>query len=557
MSNRYKRRFTLIALFIATGILFVMPWWFNQTAGASAHTACADDSTAQVGLVTAADETTVKAGRTEFHYLIKLTCQPQSDVTVTIGMASYPTDTMMPRVRFAQPKTYHERVRENGQTHGWFEQRFTPSFKTTFSTTNWNEWQLIKWHPGKNGPTKATAWEEDCGYTRFISAPGSVTVKHTLSGGGAGNTDLVLNVETYTDNSCNFDDAKQRKLNWSYKLSAKGGGDGRASATGNTTSWTQGVEAVVLEGDTVELTLTLTQEDGNPVQPTSHLVVFQYNLGTGTPKAGSRFAAAGTDYQDAGHTALAFIPKGETSTTIEIPTYCTSDSQDKRFAINWRQPSYHLNQGKSFSYVLIKNDSSCNPMGAEQAPPSRPITGLKVLGSSPHSVSLSWDPIGGDGYEVQYESLDGQPQLGYLWTPNARVSLPQLRAGTAYRVSVLPRLGDVVYDIRKAQITVSTSYPKPRLSKVSVGERTHESIALSWPAIDGAESYQVRYWMEDKKSKTSKRLTVTSASATLENLKANRRYIIRVGYVMDGELVSGKVSEQIKAKTRKAPADSE
>jgi len=102
-------------------------------------------------------------------------------------------------------------------------------------------------------------------------------------------------------------------------------------------------------------------------------------------------------------------------------------------------------------------------------------------------------------------------------------------------------------------VTQEAQTAKPRLTDVTVGERTHESIAISWPEVAGAESYQVRYWMEGKKSKTAKKLTATAASATLENLKANRRYVIRVGYVIDGALVSGKVSEPVKAKTHKAP----
>jgi len=257
--------------------------------------------------------------------------------------------------------------------------------------------------------------------------------------------------------------------------------------------------------------------------------------------------------------------------SFDIPTVCRDGDQgDVRLMLELFDRSleaafpYDPAKGPShlqFWLDIADNGLATCPQGNHSEPlfyPSAKISGAAVTIATQDSIGLSWDrSLGATGYEVRYRKSGSSGDWYSVTTDQPTILISGLQPLTMYDVQVFPiaraATGGWLGSPTLSASTTKPVYPTPRLRNVTVGKRTHESIALSWPAIEGAESYQIRYWMEDKKSKTSKRLTVTSASATLENLKANRRYIIRVGYVMDGELVSGKVSEQITAKTRKAP----
>jgi len=263
------------------------------------------------------------------------------------------------------------------------------------------------------------------------------------------------------------------------------------------------------------------------------------------------------------------------SFVLSIPTVCLPGDQGTRNAIlvmrdRNRHMSFVSNHGQGLEHDHVRltiNDVTGAGSDCPKAQGGEPIlyTSARISGAAvgkvtPSTIRVGWDASAGvTGYEVQFRRSGDTGDWFRAVSFGPSIVLYGLQSQTTYDIQVYPIvLGMTGGFLASPTLRATTNAaPLPRLSDVSIGKRTHESIALSWPAIDGAESYQVRYWMEDKKSKTSKKLTVTSASATLENLKANRRYIIRVGYFMDGELVSGKVSEQIKAKTRKVPADSE
>ena len=267
-----------------------------------------------------------------------------------------------------------------------------------------------------------------------------------------------------------------------------------------------------------------------------------------------------TRYDDAETRAQSF--------TLSIPTVCREGEQGKRKAV---LQLFDRNKSAAFTSnffqshrahdqveVTIKDAAVCADGSKEGEPlfyPSKKISGAAVTKVTHNTIGLSWDTApGATGYEVQFQPTgSGDEWLSALTFRNS-VVLHGLQPQTAYQIRVHPIVRGITGTfLASPTLQATTKLHKPRLGNITVGERTHDSIALTWPAIKGAEKYQVRYWMEGKKSKTSKRVEVTDNAVTLENLKANRRYVFKVGYFINGELVSGKVSEPAKAKTRKAP----
>ena len=266
------------------------------------------------------------------------------------------------------------------------------------------------------------------------------------------------------------------------------------------------------------------------------------------------------------------------SFTFTIPTVCREGVQGKRQAVlqlrdrspfaslvNSREPGLTHAQAR-ITINADSGDGNCGGNGDKggiNAPlnlPDQRISGGRITSVSHNTIDLSWEAAtGATDYEVQFRRSGSGSDWYRALTITPSIVLYGLTPQTKYEVHVYPVVRGITGGfLASAKLSATTSavpLPRPRIADINIGERTHDSISLSWPAVTGAESYQVRYWMAGKKSKTSKTAEVETPSATLEGLKADRRYVIRVGYKMDGELVSGKVSHRLKVKTLKAPPD--
>ena len=67
----------------------------------------------------------------------------------------------------------------------------------------------------------------------------------------------------------------------------------------------------------------------------------------------------------------------------------------------------------------------------------------------------------------------------------------------------------------------------PRVGQPVIDQVTHDSIAFHWPAVDGAEGYQVRWWEADDKKNTRQIRETVANSITLTDLKPETEYVVR------------------------------
>ena len=171
-------------------------------------------------------------------------------------------------------------------------------------------------------------------------------------------------------------------------------------------------------------------------------------------------------------------------------------------------------------YVRAKNsggDSGWSSITAKTAPAAP--TGLSATATS-DSITLSWSAVtGADSYEVKRSPGGETPTT----VTGASHRFPDLTAGTAYTLSVRAWNGSGASAWSPLAETTAPAAPAAPSEDDLETTATSDSITLSWPAVTGADSYDVKYSPGGETP-----TTVTGASHPFPNLTPNTAYTLSV-----------------------------
>ena len=149
-----------------------------------------------------------------------------------------------------------------------------------------------------------------------------------------------------------------------------------------------------------------------------------------------------------------------------------------------------------------------------------PPSGLRATLSST-GLTLSWSAVtGATRYDVKLDA-DGPP----ITVPSGGTSytFTSLTASTEYALYVHARNSGGSSEWRSVKATTASTLPSPSLNGLTVTDSTSSSVTLSWNAVPGAASYEV------KRSPGSETLTtVTRTSHPFTGLTAGTRYALYV-----------------------------
>ena len=171
-------------------------------------------------------------------------------------------------------------------------------------------------------------------------------------------------------------------------------------------------------------------------------------------------------------------------------------------------------------YVRAKNsggESGWSSITTKTAPAAP--TGLSATAAS-DSISLSWTAVtGATSYEVK-RSPGGETPTTVTRTSHR---FPDLAAGTAYTLSVRAWNGSGASAWSPLAETTGPAAPAAPSENDLGTTATSTSITLSWPAVAGADSYDVKYSPGGETP-----TTVTRTSHTFPNLAAGTAYTLSV-----------------------------
>nr|XP_045246116.1 tenascin-X isoform X12 [Macaca fascicularis] len=176
-------------------------------------------------------------------------------------------------------------------------------------------------------------------------------------------------------------------------------------------------------------------------------------------------------------------------------------------------------------------------------PPEEPLLGeLKVTGSSPDSLSLSWTVPQGrfDSFTVQYKDRDGRPQVVRVGGEESEVTVGGLEPGRKYKMHLYGlhegrRVGPVSAvgvtapeDEAETTQAVPTTTPeppiKPRLGELTVTDATPDSLSLSWTVPEGQfDHFLVQYRNGDGQPKAV-RVPGHEDGVTISGLEPDHKY---------------------------------
>ncbi len=142
---------------------------------------------------------------------------------------------------------------------------------------------------------------------------------------------------------------------------------------------------------------------------------------------------------------------------------------------------------------------------------------LKVSSISTTSAKLTWTAAGG---ATAYRILNNGTEIANVKTNSATLS--SLKAGTTYKITVVPYAGSTVASATSA-VTFTTPCAKVTGVKVTTTETT---ASVSWSKATGATSYQLQY--RKSGGDWSSNIAVSGTSYSLSDLPLNTAYDFRV-----------------------------
>lgn len=181
-----------------------------------------------------------------------------------------------------------------------------------------------------------------------------------------------------------------------------------------------------------------------------------------------------------------------------------------------------------------------------------PGLNLKCTGATATSITLSWDIADYvDAYEIRY---DEKGTLGWRYqktTSNNSITITGLEPNTDYAFDICV-INDEEKSERSATIYASThELKKPTNLRCTAATAT--SITLSWAAVSGADSYEIRYdkaytigWSHSK--------TTVDTSITITGLNPDTEYAFDVAAVQNGKLSERSSTLRVSTTELKYPA---
>ena len=193
--------------------------------------------------------------------------------------------------------------------------------------------------------------------------------------------------------------------------------------------------------------------------------------------------------------------------------------------------------GTSNSYPISAADSYLAAVIATTQAMPVPPAGLKAVGQTGESVSLSWGAVADAvEYRMMY-SLNADMSGAKYWRfPSTSGTVKYLKPGTAYyfKVRALKSGGASLtgYSDAVSGMTGSSAVPVPPAGLKAVGQ-TGESVSLSWGAVADAVEYRVMYSLNADMS-GAKYWRFPSTSGTVKYLKPGTAYYFKVRALKSG-----------------------
>ena len=166
------------------------------------------------------------------------------------------------------------------------------------------------------------------------------------------------------------------------------------------------------------------------------------------------------------------------------------------------QSSYRF---KIRAYHTVNGTKLCGAYSAEVTAQTlmAPVSGLQFDSATGTTLVLSWTPIStASGYRVEMHELDETAAKTVNTTPalvsgRMQATIASLKENTAYVVSVRPLYGTAIGT--EQTLVAKTAPAKPQNVKAN---KATGGISLSWPAVAGAEGYEVSKFMSGSNWKT-------------------------------------------------------
>ncbi len=162
------------------------------------------------------------------------------------------------------------------------------------------------------------------------------------------------------------------------------------------------------------------------------------------------------------------------------------------------------------------------------------IPNVKVA-TTPSEIALTWKPIANAvAYQVEYKT-DAEKNYVVVRTTDTNFTLDGVASGVGYTLRVRA-MGDQVYNANSDRRVVEVATDVARKLNIPNVKASADldSIALTWKAIDNAEGYQVEYKLASASINSYKVVKTTDTNYTIEGLKANEEYTVRVRALGNG-----------------------
>ncbi len=200
-------------------------------------------------------------------------------------------------------------------------------------------------------------------------------------------------------------------------------------------------------------------------------------------------------------------------------------------------PSAGAGVGPSNSSGTFATDSYLAAVIASTQAAPVPPAGLKVVGQTGESVSLSWGAVADAvEYRVMYSPNADMSGAKYWRFPSTSGTVKYLKPGTTYyfKIRALKSGGSSLtgYSEAVSGATGSSAAPVPPAGLKVVGQ-TGESVSLSWGAVADAVEYRVMYSPNADMS-GAKYWRFPSTSGTVKYLKPGTMYYFKIRALKSG-----------------------
>ena len=185
------------------------------------------------------------------------------------------------------------------------------------------------------------------------------------------------------------------------------------------------------------------------------------------------------------------------------------------------------------AYHTVNGAKLCGAFSAEATAQTlmAPVSGLRFDSATGTTLVFSWNPIStASGYRVEKRELDetaAQTVSAVQTVVGGRVqaTLSSLKENTAYVVSVRPLYGSAIGT--EQTLLMKTAPAKPQNVKAA---KATGGISLSWPAVAGAEGYEVSKFISGNNWKTLGHTTECSFADSDVLTDTSYSYRIRAYY---------------------------